>query len=223
MPPLEFCFGTSPIQAESLLMERPWVSDAGNQSGGQHRPDAGNLIELSASCIGSVPGRDHTIRLQNCEPPVPAVRAPSAAHMRVQSRATACHLNQRRHRGVARHRGARPARRCRTRQDGADRIDHGGLLTHEQMTGAMERQAALLLGRLCRYEPHVWPGDRFADCLGVSGIVLLSLDVRLHHRPAASNERCGRVPGARATNDARTHTLQCQPGTAGASGRMSDT
>jgi hypothetical protein len=41
----------------------------------------------------------------------------------------------------------------------------------EEMAGAMEHQAALLLGRLGLDEPHVCPGDRFADGLGVGGIV----------------------------------------------------
>ena len=50
-------------------------------------------------------------------------------------------------------------------------VDHRGLLADEQMTGTMQRQAALLLGRLGRHEPHVRPGDRFADCLGVSGSI----------------------------------------------------
>ena len=36
------------------------------------------------------------------------------------------------------------------------------------------------LGRLGRDEAHVCPGDCFADGLGISGIVLLSLDVGLH-------------------------------------------
>ena len=44
----------------------------------------------------------------------------------------------------------------------------------------MEHQAALLLGRLGLHKPHVGPGHRFTDGLGVSGIVLLSLDVRPH-------------------------------------------
>ena len=66
------------------------------------------------------------------------------------------------------------------RKMGTDRIDHRGLLTDEEMARAMEHQAALLPGRLGLDEPHVRPGDRFADGLGVSGIVLLSLDVRLH-------------------------------------------
>jgi hypothetical protein len=48
------------------------------------------------------------------------------------------------------------------------------------MTGAVERQAALLLGRLGRDEPHVRPGDRLADGLGISGIILMSLDLGLH-------------------------------------------
>jgi hypothetical protein len=48
------------------------------------------------------------------------------------------------------------------------------------MACAMQHQAALLLGSLGLYEPHVGPGDRFADGLGVGGIVLLPLDVGLH-------------------------------------------
>jgi hypothetical protein len=51
----------------------------------------------------------------------------------------------------------------------------------------MEHQAALLLGRLRRDEPHVCSRDRFADCLRVGRIVLLPLDVRLYvsrrHKP----------------------------------------
>src|SRR6202521_141732 len=62
----------------------------------------------------------------------------------------------------------------------ADRIDHCSLLADEQVAGAMEHQATLLLARLGCDEAHVCPGDRFADCLGVSGIVLLPLDVGLH-------------------------------------------
>jgi len=56
---------------------------------------------------------------------------------------------------------------------GADRIDHGSLLPDE---GSIRQ---LLPGRLGRHEPHVGPGDRLADRLGVSGIVLLPLDVGL--------------------------------------------
>jgi hypothetical protein len=63
---------------------------------------------------------------------------------------------------------------------GADRIDHGGLLTDEQMARAVEHEAALLLGRLGRHEPHVCSSDRFANGLSVGSIVLLPLDVGLH-------------------------------------------
>ena len=48
------------------------------------------------------------------------------------------------------------------------------------MARAMEHQAALLLGRLGRDEPHVGPGDRLADGLGVSRIVFLPFDVGLY-------------------------------------------
>jgi hypothetical protein len=62
----------------------------------------------------------------------------------------------------------------------ADRVDHGGLLADEEMARAVEHEATLLLGRLGRHEPHRRPGDRLTDCLGVSEIVLLPLDVGLH-------------------------------------------
>ena len=62
----------------------------------------------------------------------------------------------------------------------ADGIDHRGLLADEQVPGTVQRQAALLLWRLGRDEPHVWPGDRLADRFGVSGIVLVPLHIRLH-------------------------------------------
>jgi hypothetical protein len=40
---------------------------------------------------------------------------------------------------------------------GADGIDHRGLLADEQVTGTVQSQAALLLWRLGRNEPHVRP------------------------------------------------------------------
>src|SRR5436190_4195879 len=55
------------------------------------------------------------------------------------------------------------------------------------MAGAMEHQAALLLGRLGWHKPHAGPGHRFADGLCVSGVILLSFDVGLdvsgRHQP----------------------------------------
>ena len=76
---------------------------------------------------------------------------------------------------------------------GPDHIDHRSLLANEQMARAMERQTALLLGRLGCDEPHVRPGDRFADRLRVRGIVLLPFDVGLHvgrrHQPHSVAER----------------------------------
>ena len=62
----------------------------------------------------------------------------------------------------------------------ADRIDHRGLLADEQVTGTVQRQAALLLWHLGCDEPHVRPSDCFTDRLGVSGIVLVPLHIGLH-------------------------------------------
>ena len=79
------------------------------------------------------------------------------------------------------------------RQMGPDRVDDRSLLPDEEVPRTMKHQAALLFGRLGRHEPHVGPGDRLADCLGVGGIVLLPLDVGLHvgrrHQPHGMAER----------------------------------
>src|SRR5262245_29819186 len=101
-----------------------------------------------------------------------------------------------------------------------DRIDHRGLLANEQMTGAMEHQAALLLRRLGHHEPHVGPGDRLADGLSVGSIVLLSLDVRLDVGWWHQGEPYDQEPAVRATNDGMRRRLQCQRRKAAASGRM---
>jgi hypothetical protein len=74
-----------------------------------------------------------------------------------------------------------------------DHIDHCGLLADEQMARAMERQTALLLGRLGLDEPHVRPGNGLADRLRVRGIILLPFNVWLHvgrrHQPHGVSER----------------------------------
>src|SRR5450631_2705716 len=74
-----------------------------------------------------------------------------------------------------------------------DRIDHRGLLADEQMAGAVKHQAALLLRRLRRYETHVSSGDRLADSLCVSHVILLPFDIGLHvgrrHQPNGMAER----------------------------------
>jgi len=59
---------------------------------------------------------------------------------------------------------------------GPNCIDHRGLLTDEQMAGAVEHQAALLLESLGWYKPHVGPGDCLANGLCISRIVLLPLE-----------------------------------------------
>jgi|SRR5258705_8845452 len=55
-----------------------------------------------------------------------------------------------------------------------------GLLADEQMVRTVKHQATLLLRGLCWDEPHVGAGDRLANCLCVSHVVLLSLDIGLY-------------------------------------------
>jgi len=51
----------------------------------------------------------------------------------------------------------------------ADRVDHCRLLTDEQLARDVKHQAALLLRRPGRNEPHVSSSDSLADGLGVCG------------------------------------------------------
>ena len=57
------------------------------------------------------------------------------------------------------------------------------------MARAVEHQAALLLGSLGHNKSHVGPGDRLADGLCVSRVILLPFDIGLHigwwHQPHA--------------------------------------
>src|SRR5215813_6576435 len=45
--------------------ESPRITDAGNQSRGQRRTDAGDLIEPLARLVGSMPGHDQAVELQD--------------------------------------------------------------------------------------------------------------------------------------------------------------
>src|SRR4029077_17099341 len=47
------------------------------------------------------------------------------------------------------------------------------------MPRAMKRQTALLLRRLGRHKPHVWPPYRFTNRFCVSCVVLMPFDIRL--------------------------------------------
>jgi len=66
------------------------------------------------------------------------------------------------------------------RKVNSDRINHGSLLSDQQMPCAVKHQATLLLGSFGSNEPHIGPRDRFADCLGINGIILVPLHVGLH-------------------------------------------
>src|SRR5262249_38912071 len=163
-----------PTRSKSLR-----ISNAGNQSGGQRGTHAGNLIQSLARLIGSMSGNNLAVEVENLRLQGPQLGAES-------KKAGPGNLGQPLVAYIGDHIEqlfkAITSDRCdnaKLSKMGTDRIDHRGLLANEQMACAMEHQAALLLPRLGRHEPHVWPGDRLADGLSVGGIVLLSLDVRL--------------------------------------------
>ena len=66
-------------------------------------------------------------------------------------------------------------------------VDHLGPLARQQIARSMKHQPALLLGRFDLHETHGRPPHSLADRFGVSGIVLVALDVGFHvlrwHQP----------------------------------------
>jgi hypothetical protein len=62
----------------------------------------------------------------------------------------------------------------------SDRVCGRSQLTNEQMPRSMQSQAGLLLWRFDRYETHIGPLHSFANRFGISRVILLAFDVRLH-------------------------------------------
>src|SRR5229473_6602122 len=160
--------------------EGPGVSNTRYQSGRQHRTDPGNVMKALARLVGTVPGHDHSIELQNL-----LLEAEQLIAKRGKTRTANV-----RHPLVARignnmqqfGDSFTPDRRDNAElgKVSPDRVNHRGLLADEQMACAVKHQAALLLERLCWHEPHVGSGDRLANRLSVGHVVLLPFDVRLH-------------------------------------------
>jgi glucose 1-dehydrogenase len=148
--------------------------------GGQHWADTRDLVEPAACLVRSVPGQDSAIELQNLRLELPQLD-PKSGNTR------SCNL---RDPGVI---GSGnnfeqlfdptpPNRRDdpKLSKMRANRVDGGGLLADKKMARAMKHQAALLLDRLDRNEPHVRPRDRLAYRLRIGRVILLSFDIRLH-------------------------------------------
>src|SRR6266404_2783134 len=182
LPPLECCFGTSPIQAEKFRPDRKAFG-------------SGTLATRAVASAGPTPGIASSrllVSLDRCQTVIIRVELQDLRleHSQLGAESGKTRARNLRHPFVT-WVGDDPEQFLDTiapdRSDdpvlgkmGADRIDHRGLLADEQMARPMEHQAALLLRRLGLDEPHVCSGDRLADSLGVGSIVLLPLDVRLH-------------------------------------------
>ena len=133
------------------LREGLWISNGCDQSRGEHRADARSFIEPHAQLVGSVPGPDQLVELQD-----PLLDHPQ---LRPKSGQTCAELRNRCHwigddieqflDTVTPNRRNDPE----LGKMGPDRIDHRGLLTDEQMARTVKQQAALLLRGLGWYEP----------------------------------------------------------------------
>ena len=143
---------------------------------GQHRTDAGGFFEPHAHLVGSVPGPDQPVELEYLllDPSqlIPECRETRTSYVRnslvvrigddIEQLLDAVTPDRRNDPELGK---MRP-----------DCINHRGPLTDEQLARAVQHQAALLLGGLGRYKPHVGPGDCLANRLRVSRIVLLPLE-----------------------------------------------
>src|SRR6476659_5202996 len=156
------------------------IGNARDQRRSQRRSHAGDLIKPFARLIGSMPGQDAPIELQDLCLEHPQLRAKGGKTLTcdlwhplvirigddVEELLDTVAANRRDDPELG--------------EMGADRIDHRGLLPNEEMTCAMEHEAALLRGRLGFHEAHARTQDGLADGLGIGGIVLLALEIGLH-------------------------------------------
>jgi hypothetical protein len=169
-----------------LLIRRRFDQD-GNKGSSQRGLNAGQRIEPLTGLVGSVPGRDHSVEVQYLclEHPQLGAESGETRSRNLEQPFVAC-IGDRMEQFLD---AIAPDRRDDPKlgKMGANRIDHRGPPADEQMACAVKHQATLLLGGLGLNEPHVGPGDRFADGLRVSRIVLLPFDVGLHvsrrHQP----------------------------------------
>ena len=136
MPPLECCFGTSPIQAESLVLigkpsdQRRWRSERGQRRTDTRDPSSRLLISLDR-CQALIIRSNSRIRAST-----PAVGRRARRDTRAQPLAPVCHLDRRRPSAAPRHDGARPAHDPELCEMGTNCIDYRGLLANEQMACA---------------------------------------------------------------------------------------
>src|SRR5215468_7646847 len=181
LPPLEFCFGTSPIQAREIpsRSKRLGIPNARYQRSCKCRADTRDGVKSLAGLVRSVPCHDAAIEGQDLGLQCQQL-SPKSSH------AGPCYLGQPSVVGIGddfeQLLDTAAPDRCDDPELGqvrANGIDDSRLLANEQMSSAMESQATLLLGRLGRHESHVLPGDGFANRFRVSRIVLVSFDVRL--------------------------------------------
>src|SRR6516225_4969177 len=172
LPPLEFCFGTSPIQAEKSRPDRKTFGSAtlATRAVASAGPTPGSsssrLLTWLERCQAMIRPSNSNIRaLSICNWAPSATiqtRATSGSRLSLPSLATLsssstpCAPDRGDYRELS--------------KVSSDRIDDCRLLTNEQMACAMEHQAALLLDRLRRNEPHACPRHRFADCLRIGTI-----------------------------------------------------
>src|SRR6516162_9001107 len=182
LPPLECCFGTSPIQAEKSRPDRNAFGSA-------------MLATRAVASAGPTPGISSSRRLvslERCQAMIRRSNSKILAFQGLQLGAESgntcpCNLGQSFVAFISDDLqqlfDTMASDRCdnpKLGKMGANGIDHRGLLADEQVPGTVQRQAALLPWRFGRHEPHVRPADRLTDRLGISGIVLMPLHIGLH-------------------------------------------
>src|SRR6185369_12095476 len=165
LPPLEFCLGTSPTQAEKSRPDRKALASA-------------TLATSAVASAGPTPGIASSrllVKLDQCQLVMRRSNFECRERQDTHGPPRGCVGDDfQQLLDAPAPDGGEDTELGKIR---ADRIDDGGLLADEQMARSMKHQTALLLGR---HETHVWPGDRFVNRLSVRGVVLLPLDVGLH-------------------------------------------
>src|SRR6266567_5610145 len=180
LPPLEFCLGTSPIQAEKSRPERKALASptlatrAVANAGPTPGISSSRLLVSLDRCQAMISRSNSRIWVFSTRRWAPRAtrhaRAISGTRLSLVSATTSSSAST-------------PLRPTGATMPNSARWARIALITavcwRMNRWRAMEHQTTLLLGRLGLNVSHVCPGNCFADCLGVGGIVLVSLHVRL--------------------------------------------
>ncbi len=184
---------TEPSREVAPAPECRSVADRRRHGARRQRPDAGNAHQPLASLVAGGQGLDLGRQIVDTGIEMPPVTAQALDHADHSSRQRIVRLRQDLRQRPAQSLRTLTDRNAALQQERPDLIDHACALTHQAAARPVQRLQVELLDGLGRHEPHRRTLHRLGNRLGVTEIVLLAFQIRLHikrrHQPRLVAER----------------------------------